>query len=71
MDYTGHAFGPMPELMAISEYITKLHAICEECGELAQFSFRKSSNKSQILLGEKEMYAPLCRECFHKNQLNQ
>lgn len=64
MDYTGRPFGPMPYLMAIAEYVTKLHAICVNCGNLAQFSHRKVKSENLILLGETQEYEPLCRECY-------
>ncbi|MBX7107495.1 MAG: thymidine kinase [Chitinophagales bacterium] len=64
MDYTGKPFGPMPELLARAEYATKVHAICVVCGNLASYSFRKSHEKSQVLLGEKDLYEPRCRACF-------
>ena len=64
MDYTGKPFGPMPNLLAIADYITKVHAICMHCGDLATHSFRTSHNEALILLGEKESYIPLCRSCF-------
>ncbi|MCX7953974.1 MAG: thymidine kinase [Bacteroidales bacterium] len=65
MDYLGKPFGPMPQLLAIAEYVTKLHAICVKCGNLAQFSHRKVKNENLILLGEAEEYEPLCRECYN------
>ncbi|MBK8845705.1 MAG: thymidine kinase [Bacteroidetes bacterium] len=64
MDFTGKPFGSMPVLLAQAEYITKVHAICMYCGELAQFSHRTVLNEEQILLGEKDSYMPLCRACF-------
>jgi thymidine kinase len=64
MDFTGKPFGPMPQLLATAEYITKVHAICVVCGNLASYSFRKSPDKSVVLLGEKEIYEPRCRACF-------
>ncbi|MEO6167971.1 MAG: thymidine kinase [Chitinophagales bacterium] len=64
MDFTGKPFGPMPELLARAEYATKVHAICMVCGNLASYSFRKSTEKSQVLLGEKDLYEPRCRACF-------
>jgi len=66
MDFKGNPFGPMPALLAIAEYITKLHAICMRCGNLAQYSFRKSEEEQVVLLGEKDKYEPLCRDCFNK-----
>jgi thymidine kinase len=66
MDYLGNPFGPLPSLMAISEYVTKVHAICVKCGNLANHSHRISSENKLVLLGEKESYQPLCRHCFNK-----
>lgn len=66
MDFKGIPFGPIPQLMAISEYVTKVHAICMHCGGLAQFSHRKGQEEKQVLLGEKDNYEPLCRECYNK-----
>lgn len=63
-DYRGIPFGPMPQLMAIAEYVTKLHAICVRCGNLANFSHRLIDNEKLVLLGEKNIYEPLCRQCF-------
>ena len=65
-DYLGRPFGPIPTRLAIGDYITKLHAICLNCGELASHSFRKIEQSDQVLLGEKETYEPLCRNCFHE-----
>lgn len=64
MDFQGKPFGPMPQLMAIAEYVTKVHAICMRCGGLANFSHRLSDQEKLVLLGEKNEYEPLCRECF-------
>jgi thymidine kinase len=66
MDYRGRPFGPIPGLMAIAEYITKVHAICQKCGDLAQYSFRKSQDQELVLLGELDEYEPLCRKCYIK-----
>lgn len=68
MDYKGIPFGPMPELMAIAEYVTKLHAICMQCGGIANFSYRKTISEEQILLGEIETYEARCRKCFEQDQ---
>ena len=65
MDYLGKPFGPMPALLARAEYITKLHAICVKCGEIANYSFRIAANAEQVLLGEKDAYEPRCRQCFY------
>jgi len=66
MDYTGKPFGPMPKLMAIAEYVTKVHAICVRCGELAQYSHRKIISDQLVELGETNEYEPLCRKCFNE-----
>ena len=66
MDFMGKPFGPMPALLAIAEYITKVHAICMRCGNLAQYSFRKSEDSQIVLLGEKNLYEPLCRTCYNE-----
>ncbi len=65
MDYTGKPFGPMPNLLAVADYITKLHAICMKCGSIANISHRKTTENGQVVLGEKETYEPRCRNCFH------
>lgn len=64
MDYKGNPFGPMPDLMAVSDFVTKVHAICVRCGNIAQFSHRLSENEQVVLLGEKDIYEPLCRTCY-------
>lgn len=64
MDYLGRPFGTMPQLMAIAEYVTKLHAICQRCGNPATHSFRLTDDNEQILVGEKAQYEPRCRRCF-------
>jgi thymidine kinase len=66
MDYLGKPFGPMPQLLAIGDYITKLHAICVKCGNIASISYRKSLTGPQVLLGEKETYEPRCRKCYQE-----
>src|SRR6185295_2106012 len=66
MDYKGQPFGPMPQLLAVADYITKLHAICVKCGNIASMSFRKTSDEAQLVLGEKEFYEPRCRICYYK-----
>lgn len=68
MDFEGKPFGPMPQLMAMAEYVTKVHAICMKCGDLAAFSFRLSPDKGKVLLGEKESYEARCRKCFFDGQ---
>ena len=66
MDYQGNPFGPIPNLLASAEYVTKVHAICMSCGNLAQFSHRKSKEKEQVLVGAVDEYEPLCRSCYNK-----
>ena len=66
MDFKGKPFGPMPQLLAIAEYVTKVHAICMHCGKLAQVSHRMVVSDKLVLLGETESYEPLCRTCYNK-----
>ena len=66
MDFLGKPFGPMPNLMATAEYVTKVHAICTRTGGLANYSFRKTESNSQFLLGEQEDYEPLSRAAYFK-----
>jgi len=66
MDFEGKPFGPMPQLLSIADYITKVHAICMQCGDIAHFSYRKTADKNKILLGEKDSYEPRCRSCYYK-----
>ncbi|MDX2359159.1 MAG: thymidine kinase [Crocinitomicaceae bacterium] len=66
MDFQGVPFGPMPKLLSIAEYVTKVHAICVSCGNLAQFSHRTVEDKEQVLVGAVEEYKPLCRSCYNK-----
>ena len=65
MDYLGKPFGQMPFLLAKADYITKLHAICVVCGNIASYSYRKTAKSGQVLLGEKDHYEPRCRHCYH------
>lgn len=64
MDYKGVPFGPIPHLLATAEYITKVHAICVHCGNLATHSYRKAADGQQVMLGEKDVYEPRCRTCY-------
>lgn len=66
MDFLGRPFGPMPAAMAMADYVTKLHAICVVCGDIANFSYRKAASDATFLLGETDVYEPRCRTCFHK-----
>lgn len=66
MDYTGKPFGPMPGLLAVAEYVTKVKAICMDCSSLSNFSYRLTDNEEVVMLGETKEYIPLCRKCFAK-----
>ena len=66
MDYLGNPFGPMPNLMAIAEYVTKVHAICSKTGNIANYSYRKNKKKDIVVIGEKDKYEPLSRAVFFK-----
>ena len=68
MDFEGKPFDPMPKLMAVAEYVTKVHAICMQCGDLATFSYRLSAATEKVMLGEKDSYEARCRKCFHEKQ---
>ena len=67
MDFLGKPFGVMPQLLAIAEHITKVHAICIDCGGIANHSFRLTKNQELVQLGQKNEYKPLCRKCFANN----
>lgn len=66
MDFRGNPFGPIPALCSIAEEVSKVHAICVKCGNLANFSHRTVDNNKQVLLGETEKYEPLCRACYNR-----
>jgi thymidine kinase len=65
-DYMGKPFGPMPALMAVAEEVQKVHAICVKCGNLANHSHRLTKDQNLVVLGEKDVYEPLCRDCYNK-----
>lgn len=65
-DYAGKPFGPMPALLSIAEYVTKVKAICLDCSSIANFSYRLSNSEEIVMLGETKEYMPLCRKCFVK-----
>lgn len=65
MDSKGVPFGPMPALMSVAEYVTKVHAICVVCGDIAHYSYRKVPDEQQVMLGESDTYEARCRKCFH------
>ena len=67
MDFLGKPFGVIPQILAIAEHITKVHAICVDCSAIANHSFRKTTDKNLVQIGEKEEYKPLCRNCFTQN----
>ena len=71
MDFKGNPFGPMPNLMATAEYVTKVHAVCTRTGNLAQFSYRKAVNNDLVFLGDTEEYEPLSRGDFYKAMLQE
>lgn len=66
MDFRRQPFGPMPGLCAIADSVTKVHAVCVECGRLASYSFRRVQGDQQVMLGELDEYSPLCRTCYRK-----
>ena len=66
MDYLGNPFGPMPKLLATAEYVTKVHAVCMKCGNLAHHSHRIINSDKLVVLGETDSYEPLCRACYQK-----
>ena len=66
MDFLGKPFGPIPHLLATADYITKVHAICVRCGDIAHHSYRLGANEEKVMLGEKESYEPRCRSCYIK-----
>jgi thymidine kinase len=68
MDYLGNPFGQMPNLLSKADYITKLHAICVCCGNIANYSYRKVPNDDQVMLGAKDVYEPRCRTCYNQDK---
>jgi len=68
MDYLGRPFGTMPALLAKADYITKLHAICVRCGNIASYSYRKTASKATVVLGEQDVYEPRCRHCYYEGE---
>lgn len=71
MDFQGRPFGPMPNLMATAEYVTKVHAVCVKTGNLAHYSHRKSAQQGQVFLGAREQYEPLSRAAFNELRLSE
>ena len=70
MDFEGKPFGPVPDLLAMAEFVTKVHAICMKCGALASYSYRLTKNMEKVMLGEKAEYEARCRSCFLEGQAN-
>ena len=68
MDFTGTPFGQMPFIMAKADYVTKLHAICVKCGNMASYSYRKIPDEDQVMLGAMDVYEPRCRKCYNDPQ---
>ncbi len=68
MDFTGKPFGQMPFILAKADYVTKLHAICMQCGNIANYTYRKIPNDEQVMLGEKDVYEARCRICFNEGK---
>jgi thymidine kinase len=66
MDFRGKPFGPIPALLATAEYVTKVHAICVRCGSLANHSHRTIEDEKLVVLGETNIYEPLCRKCYQE-----
>lgn len=69
MDFKGKPFGPIPNLLAVAEYITKVHAICQHCGNLATHSYRLAPSQQRVMLGEKDVYEARCRTCYHMGNI--
>ena len=70
MDFAGQPFEPMPQLMAVAEYITKVRAICMKCGNIASYSYRLTHDQAKVLIGEKDTYQARCRKCFFESNKN-
>jgi len=66
MDFRGDPFGPMPQILSIAEYVTKVHAICIQCGDIASHTFKKIDNEQTVELGERDLYEARCRNCFNE-----
>ncbi|WP_317235357.1 thymidine kinase [Niabella ginsengisoli] len=69
MDFTGKPFGQMPFLLAKADYVTKLHAICVKCGNIANYSYRKIPDDDQLMLGAMDAYEPRCRKCYNEKEV--
>jgi thymidine kinase len=69
MDFKGRPFGPLPNLLAVAEYITKVHAICQHCGNLATHSYRLTRSTDTVVIGEKDVYEARCRTCYHMGEI--
>ena len=71
MDFRGKPFGPMPQLMAVAEFVTKIHAICMKCGAVASYSYRTGAGRDEVVLGESDTYEAYCRKCFWEAMENE
>lgn len=71
MDYLGAPFGPMPSLLSVAEYVTKVHAVCMQCGDMASHTFKRVNNDLRVELGERELYEARCRNCFDEGMARQ
>ena len=71
MDFAGDPFGSIPSLMSIAEFVTKVHAICVNCGGVASYSHRLVDSSHKVVLGESETYEALCRSCFYGSDQNE
>ncbi|MDO8898547.1 MAG: thymidine kinase [Bacteroidales bacterium] len=70
MDFQGNPFGPIPQILSVAEYVTKVHAICMRCGNLANYSHRTIAGDKLVMLGETDSYEPLCRACYNISKLH-
>jgi len=68
MDFQGNPFGPIPQILSVAEYVTKVHAICMRCGNLANYSHRTIAGDKLVMLGETDSYEPLCRACYNQSK---
>lgn len=71
MDFNKNGFGPMPELLAQADFVTKVHAICSVCGDMANYSYRKTTSTETVVIGEKDVYEPRCRACYERDDKKQ
>ncbi len=67
-DYLGQPFEPIPQLMAVAEHVTKLHAVCMVCGGPANHSQRLRPGTGRVMIGAGSLYEPRCRQCFDPDE---